>query len=95
MGLWDDWSSKIVDNPEWEVIRSELCVDESLDPVPRMVNLGDGLRFWYGECTWTPEQRAKEELFTKICWYVNNGPGYCEEAPEHIKVYLRRLGLKV
>jgi hypothetical protein len=31
------------------------------------------------------------ETFGSLCWYVNNGPGYCAEAPSHIRALLNRL----
>lgn len=93
VGTWDSWSSKIIENPEWEKIREELDPDDY--PEPTKFNLGGGLSVWFGEGHRSPGRRDSSELFMKLCWYVNNGPGYCEDAPEKIKILLRRLGVKV
>jgi len=42
-----------------------------------------------------PDGISPNETFGELCWFVNNGPGYCQSAPEHIKEYLRRLDVKV
>jgi hypothetical protein len=65
MGLDKEWENKILSNPEWDIIRSELLAADSM------------------------------AVFSEICWHVNNGIGYCKMAPEHVKIYLRRLDIEV
>ena len=91
MSIHDEFVKTIVANPEWLVIRAELCPDE---PEPEMIALGGGLSVGFGHA-YPPEDQAKAELFSKLCWYVNHGPGYCEDAPPDVKALLRRLGVNV
>lgn len=98
MGIWDEWSAKIIANPEWEKIRAELCSDPG---EPEIVELVFGNGKHAGTLMIGPtkgesaEERRKNELWGSLCWYVNSGPGYCEEAPPEIKKLLRRLDVKV
>lgn len=90
MSIHDDFINKVISHPEWEVIRSELCKDV---PEPTVIELGGGASVWIGgDDGYTEEDRQNSDIWGEICWHVNSGPGYCEIAPTHIKVYLRRLG---
>ena len=87
--MHDKFINAVINHPEWEVIRDELCGPESEEPTK--FDLGGGCSVWFGEGYQTQEEADKSALFCEICWWVNHGPGYCETAPEHIKKYLRRV----
>lgn len=91
----EDFIDKVLKNPEWEVIRKELCgpaLPYNADEVMG-IDLGGGSRVWLGEFQQTKKEAANLRLHSQLCWYINNGPGYCEDAPEEVKVYLRRVGI--
>ena len=89
MSIHNDFIDKIINHPEWEVIRGELCVEPD---EPFMFDLGGGTSMVIGGNELTEEQQANENLWGELCWTVNSGPGYCDIAPKEIKVLLRRLG---
>ena len=89
MGLHDDFVDKALASPEWEKIRDELCTEYEN---PDVLDLGGGLSMWSdGD---VKMQGQDDELFMKLCWYVNSGPGYCKDAPPKIQALLTRLGLR-
>lgn len=92
MGLYDDYIDKAVEHPEWEKIRSELCEDDSNYTITQLYN-DNGSSIYYGEGFETQLELKKSELFGNICWWISHGPYYCKTAPNHIKVYLKRLDL--
>ena len=90
--MYEKFIDKAISNPEWELIRQELCGPEPEDPT--IVYMGGGASIWFG----APDKRskadkAKDNLWSELCWWINHGPGYCAKAPEAVKVYLRRLNL--
>ncbi len=89
MGIHDEFCKAAVEHPQWEIIRGELCSIDYDYEDPEVFQ-----KIWYGEGFKNREEQVNEELFGEICWHINNGPGYCERAPEHIKKYLRRLDIK-
>lgn len=91
MGIHDDFLERVISHPEYEKIREELCTPEDQFTMVE-VDLGNGIKAFTGGAN-DPELTDNDWLFTKMCWYINNGPGYCADAPENIKVYLRRLGI--
>ena len=93
MSLHDDFINKVVTNPEWEKIRSELCTPIEQYEVTTFEVKGGFIHF--GKDNRTDKQFKNDDLFSRLCWYVNQGPGYCRTAPHNIKKYLKRLGVQV
>lgn len=90
--MHSEFINRVLEHPEWDVLRAELQPEDSQDYQVR-TELGGGLATIEGfGPEWSEEDRKKSEMWGEVCWYVNNGPGYCASAPEEVKVYLRRVG---
>ena len=94
-GEFGHYGDKVVLTAEWEKIRLELCGptrDWKEDCIQVFSDGGPGGIF-VGEGFKSQKEADDAKLFSELCWYVNNGPGYCEDAPPAVKVLLRRLKL--
>lgn len=95
MSIHEAFINKIISHKNWEVIREELCSEYEQDSWMEQIHDNNhGGRIYIGGGTSSEEASKKMDTHMELCWYINNGPGYCERAPEYIKKYLRRLGVK-
>lgn len=94
MGLDKKFEDKALNHPQWDIIRKELC--EEFDAggwQSEKVEIAPGAYIYVGGNNASEKAKKRAEIFSELCWYINNGEGYCRSAPPHIKKYLKRLEL--
>jgi hypothetical protein len=88
VSIHDEFINQVLAHPQYEIIRAELCPDL---PEPTRYDLGGGAAILTGG---GGEETGDCDTWAKFCWYICQGPGYCVDAPEPIKKYLRRVGVE-
>ena len=93
MGLDKKFEDKALNHKQWDIIRKELCGEYEDGLWSETVDIGGGLRIMTGGSTAPKKAKDNSHIFSELCWWINQGEGYCRSAPPYIKKYLKRLEL--